>query len=190
MGLTPGTLGHEDDEGEGEGFASMRKVSETMALKMGAMVIRLSPTTHGPGDKGFLPSLVGIARKQGFSAYVGDGSTRWPGVARADAAHLYVLALEKGKPGSAYHAAGEQGVATRGIAEAIGKKLGVPAVSKTPEEAGAIFGFLAFVLSRDNPTSSEKTRKELGWVPEGPGIIAEIEAGHYFEEGAEGKYMG
>lgn len=180
--LASGTLGTEDDSFEPEGLGALRGPSEALALSLGGIVIRLAPTVHGSGENGFLPTLVGIARKQGFSAYVGDGAARWPGVSRTDAAHLYVLALEKGKPGSRYHAAGEQGVPTKLIAEAIGKGLGVPVMSKTPQEAGLMFGFLAMVLGKDNPTSSEKTRSELGWVPEGPGIIAEVEAGHYFIE--------
>ncbi|KAF7971156.1 hypothetical protein HWV62_21974 [Athelia sp. TMB] len=184
----------EDEVGAPEGMLALRQGSEVLAISLAergvrSTVIRLSPTVHGPGDKGFIASIVGIARKNGFSAYIGEGASRWPAVYRTDAARLYRLALEKGKAGTRYHATGDQEVSTKAIAEAIGKGLGVPVVSKSPEEAGALFGFLGFALARDNPTSSEKTRKELGWVPEGPGLIADIAEGHYFDESVKGKYV-
>ncbi|KAF7981938.1 hypothetical protein HWV62_30717 [Athelia sp. TMB] len=187
-------LATEDDAGVPEGMLGMRKASETLAIALAergvrSMVLRLSPTVHGPGDKGFIASLITIARKNGFSAYIGEGASRWPAVYRPDAARLYRLALEKGKAGVCYHGTGDQGVPTKEIAEAIGKGLDLPVVRKTPEEAGAVFGFLGFVLARDNPTSSEKTKKELGWVPKGPGLIADLAEDHYFDESAKGDYV-
>ncbi|KAF7977393.1 hypothetical protein HWV62_4015 [Athelia sp. TMB] len=192
MGLSSSgiaTVATEDDASVPEGMLAMRKATETLAIAFSergvrSMAIRLPPTVHGPGDKGFVAMLITSARKNGFSAYIDEGASRWPAVFRLDAAQLYRLALEKGRAGVRYHATGDQGVPTKEIAEAIGKGLGVPVVSKTKEEAGAVFGFLGFVLPRDNPTSSEKTRRELGWAPEGPGLIADLAEGHYFDESA------
>ncbi|KAF7976656.1 hypothetical protein HWV62_1226 [Athelia sp. TMB] len=191
--LKPGTVGTEDDAGVSEGFAALRAPSETLAIGLAgrgvrSMVLRLSPSVHGPGDQGFIAGLIDVARKEGVSAYVGDGAARWPGVYLHDAARLYRLALEKGRAGACYHGVGDEGVPTKEIAEAIGKGLEMPIVSKTPEEAGPAFGFLAFVLTSDNPTSNEKTREELGWRPEGPGLIADIAAGHYFDPSITGKF--
>jgi nucleoside-diphosphate-sugar epimerase len=138
---------------------------------------------HGEGDKaGFVPSLIGVARAKGVSAFVGDGSNRWPAVHRLDAARLFRLATEAAPAGSRLHGAGEEGVPFRDIAEAIGRQLKLPVVSIAAEEAGDHFGFLSAMVSIDNPTSSALTRERLGWRPEGPALIPDIEKGHYFND--------
>ncbi|KAF7982705.1 hypothetical protein HWV62_26548 [Athelia sp. TMB] len=186
-----GVVGTEDSAGAPEGMLATRRRSEELAVQFAergvrSMVLRLPPTVHGPGDKGFIPSLISIARKNGFCAYIGEGTSRWPAVYRPDAAQLYRLVLEKGRAGGRYNATGDEGVSTREISDTIGKGLGVPVVSKTPEEARAVYGFLGFVLGRDNPTSSQKTRMELGWQPEGLGLIADLAGGNYFDESVKG----
>ena len=103
------------------------------------------------------------------------GLNRWPPVHRRDAAQLFRLALEKGAPGSRYHAIAEDGIALRAIAEAIGKLVNVPAVSKTPQEAASHFGFLAYFISADFQASSAKTKEALGWNPTGTDLIADLE---------------
>ncbi len=150
---------------------------------MRSSVVRLAPSVHGEGDQaGFVSSLIGVARAKGVSAYVGDGSNRWPAVHRLDAARLYRLAAEAAPAGSRLHGAAEEGVPFRDIAEAIGRQLNLPAVSITAGKAGGHFGFLSAFVAADNPTSSALTRAWLGWRPEGPGLIADIEKGHYFDE--------
>lgn len=150
-----------------------------------AAVVSLSPTVHGEGDKGFVPRLINIARTKGFSAYVGDGSNRWPAVHRLDAALLYRLALEKAPAGSRLYGRAEEGVPFRDIAEIIGKHLNLPVVSISREEAGAHFGFLGTIVAIDIPSvlpgSSVKTRELLGWRPVHPTLISDLEQGHYFK---------
>ncbi len=68
----------------------------------------------------------------------------------------------------------------REIALAIGRQLHLPVVSIAASEAGDHFGFLAPMVSADNPTSSAKTRQRLGWRPQGPGLIEDIEQSDYF----------
>ena len=144
-------------------------------------VARLALSVHGEGDKhSFVPSLIGIARAKGVSAFVGDGSNRWPAVHRLDAARLFRLAVEAAPAGSRLHGVGEEGVPFREIAEAIGRQLKLPVVSIEASDAGAHFGFLSAFVSADYPTSSKQTQELLGWRPEGPALIADIEQGHYF----------
>lgn len=132
-----------------------------------------------------MPTLINIARKKGISAYVGEGSNRWPAVHRLDAANLYRLALEKAPAGSHLIGRAEEGVPFRAIAEVIGKQLNLPVVSIAREEADAHFGFLGALAAFDFPSmipgSSAETRELLGWQPVHPTLIADLEQGHYFK---------
>jgi nucleoside-diphosphate-sugar epimerase len=148
-------------------------------------VVRLPPTVHSSLDHhGFVPMLIAIARNKGVSAYVGAGSSRWPAGHTLDVARLFRLALEAAAPGSRLHGIGDEGIPFRQIAEAIGRHLGLPAVSIAPEEAAAHLGFLGMLAQLDNPTSSQRTQELLGWQPTHPGLIEDLEQGHYFAEPA------
>ena len=145
-------------------------------------VIRLSPLVHSNLDHhGFAHHLINTARDTGVSAYIGDGSNRWPAIHTLDAAHLYRLALEKAPAGTRLHGIADEGVPFRDIAGVIGRHLDVPAVGISGEEAGH-FGFLALFASLDNPTSNTLTQKVLDWKPERPGLIEDLDEGHYFGE--------
>jgi nucleoside-diphosphate-sugar epimerase len=145
-----------------------------------ASVLRLPPSVHGNGDHGFVPHLISIAREKGVAAFIGDGLNRWPAVHRLDAAHLYRLALEKGTAGATYHGVADEGVPTREIAGVIGRNLNVPVVSKSREEAADHFGWIAPFFGIDGPASSALTQERLGWRPVQPGLIADLNARHYF----------
>ena len=146
-------------------------------------VVRLSPLVHSTLDHhGFAHRLIDIAREKGVSAFVGDGANRWPGVHTLDAAHLYRLAVEAAPAGTRLHGVADEGVPFRDIAAVIGRHLDVPVVSISPEEAGEHFGFLSVFASFDNPTSSTLTQKLLDWHPENPGLIEDLEEGHYFAQ--------
>lgn len=145
-------------------------------------VIRLAPLVHSELDHhGFAHHLISTARDTGVSAYIGDGANRWPGLHTLDAAHLYRLALEKAPAGTRLHGVADEGVPFRDIADVIARHLNVPAVSIPAEEAGH-FGFLALFASLDNPTSSALTQEVLDWKPERPGLLEDLDEGHYFNE--------
>jgi nucleoside-diphosphate-sugar epimerase len=143
-------------------------------------IVRLAPSVHGEGDDGFVPAVIDIARTKGVSAYIGDGSNRWPAVHRLDAAHLFRLALEAAPAGTVLHGVAEEGVPTREIAEVIGRHLDVPVVSIAHEDADDHFGWLAGFLATDVPASSALTREQMGWQPARPGLLADLHEGHYF----------
>jgi nucleoside-diphosphate-sugar epimerase len=179
--LAPGRIATEADRPSRDFPRASEVAAEAVAARgVRASSVRLAPSTHGTGDHGFVPHLIGLAREKGVSAYVGDGLNRWPGVHRLDAARLYRLALEQGVESGPYHAVDDEGVPFKEIAEVIGRRLDVPVVSKTPEEANDHFGWFARFAAMDAPTSSARTRAALGWKPEQPGLIADLDRPVYF----------
>jgi nucleoside-diphosphate-sugar epimerase len=193
LGLAPGVVATErdglatNDEGnQGPISGANDRVANahrTLALAdrgVRSSVVRLPPATHGDGDNGFITTLIGFAREKGVAAYVGDGANRWPSVHRDDAARLFRLALESAPAGSVLHAVADEGVRIRDVTEIFAARLGVPAVSVTPEQAGEYVGFLGGFWGIDGPASAKLTRDLLGWEPVRPGLLADLEAGHYF----------
>ena len=181
--LTPGHLATEDTvRPTGSAIPRVSEQTGLLLVSQGVRVsaMRLPPTVHGDGDHGFVPILIGLARDKGAAAYVGDGNNRWPAVHRLDAAQLYRLVLEKGTAGAVYHAVAEQGVPFRDIAGVIGRRLNVPVVSKTPEEATQHFGWFAHFAAMDNPASSAQTQEQVGWRPTRPGLISDLDHPRYF----------
>ncbi len=176
--VTQGRAATEDDAPPPVSDATPRASEQTAALfeKRGvrAMAVRL-PQVHDTTKQGLITYSVQIAREKGVAAYVGEGKNRWAAAHRLDVARLYRLVLEKGRSGARYHAVAEEGVSTREIAEAIGRGLNLAAKSISPEEAPGYFGWLARFATLDLMGSSAKTRKELGWEPSGPGVIADLE---------------
>ncbi|WBW74076.1 NADH-dependent glycolaldehyde/furfural/butyraldehyde/propylaldehydealdehyde reductase [Schizosaccharomyces osmophilus] len=162
-----------------------RHLGEMMTLKLASQgvrssVVRLPPSVHGAGDYAFVPMLINTAKTKGVSAYIAQGTNRWPSVHRKDAANLFILTLEKGSPGSIFHAVADEGIPTKDIATVIGKRLNLPIVSKSSEEAIEHFGFLSRILSSDNPTSSTLTQQRLGWKPSHPTLLADLVGDAYF----------
>jgi nucleoside-diphosphate-sugar epimerase len=183
--LAPGRVGTEADAPAAGSAASPRAAAEVAAIASAsrgvrASVMRLPPSVHGAGDHGFVPALVEIARRTGVSAFVGNGANRWPTVHRLDAVRLYRLALEQAEPGARLHAVAEEGVTLSAIAQAIGAGLGVPVRSLGKDEACAHFDWMAGFVAIDNPTSSEITRKSLGWRPQEADLLTDMRGSGYF----------
>ncbi|GAA1299810.1 SDR family oxidoreductase [Saccharothrix xinjiangensis] len=189
LGVTTGRVATEEDgldpaeypDGTLQGrLATARATLDLASRGVRASVVRLAPTVHGDGDNGFIAALVGIARAKGVSGHLGDGAHRWPAVHRLDAAHLFRLALERAEAGSVLHAAADEGVPLRAVAEVIGRHLDLPVAAVPAEGAGEHFGWLADFLRVDGPASSALTRERLGWRPTGPGLVDDLDEGHYF----------
>jgi nucleoside-diphosphate-sugar epimerase len=145
-----------------------------------ASIVRLPPSVHGEGDHGFVPILIKIAREKKASVFIDSGANRWPAVHRLDAARVYRLALDKAARGAYYHAVAEEGVAFREIAEVIGRRLKVPVIGKSPQEAARHFTWFAHFASLNVLAPSEQTQAKLGWRPTQPGLIADLDRSAYF----------
>ena len=194
LGVAPGRVATERDghgpapAEHGRGPQLRRETAEfTLSLAdrgVRSAVLRLPPTVHGDGDHGFMATIVAIARDKGVSGYLGDGSNRWPAVHRLDAAHLFRLAVEHAPAGSTLHAVADQGVPIRAIAEVIGRHLDVPVAAVADQDAAAHFTWLAGFIGLDSPASAVLTRELLGWQPTQPGLIEDLEKGHYFQHPA------
>ena len=141
-------------------------------------VMRL-PQVHDTVKQGLITPLVEITRAKGVSAYVGEGSNRFPAAHVVDVARLYRLALEKSESGARYHAVAEEGIPVRRIAEVLGKGLKLPVKSLSLEEAEEHFGWMMMFAGMDMWASGAKTQERLDWHPTGPGLIADLEQMRY-----------
>jgi len=178
----PGRVATENDSAN----STFPRKSEEAAASAAAggsrvSVLRLPPSVHGVGDHGFVPLLIRLAREKGVSAYVGEGLNRWPAVHRLDAARLYRLVLEASPMAARYHAVADEAVPFREIAQVIGRRLNIPVVSRSPEEAADHFGWFAHFAGLDCPASSAQTQKQLGWRPTEASLIPDIDQPSYFE---------
>ena len=173
---------------EYKGTLRVRNIVETTVVGLAergvrSSVVRIPPIAHSTTDSaGFLPLLIGLAKEKGVIGYPGDGANLWPAVHSRDLASLFRLALEKGPAGKSWHGIEGEGIRFREIAEAIGSRLGLPAV---PIPADVLmlpgyFGFLANLVTLDTPASSAITRRTLGWKPTQPRLLADLDNGHYF----------
>lgn len=182
-GLAPGRLATEEDTAP----AGSPRFSESTGLSLASRgirvsIMRLPPSVHGQGDHGFVPQLINIARQKGVSAYVGEGLNRWAAGHRVDAARLYRLALENALAGARLHAVGDESVSAREIAEVIGRHLNLPVVSIPVEQVDEHFSWLGRFFSLDMAASSKLTQEQFDWHPTQPGLIADLEQGHYFNQ--------
>lgn len=185
--MAAGYVSTENDAPDADSLAHFRIPGEQACLAFAtrgvrSSVVRLAPSVYGPEDYGFIPLLIGAARKKGVSAYIGDGANRWPAIHRQDAATLFRLALEKAPAGSALHGAAQSAITFETLAHLIGRMLKMPTVSLTPDESHSHFGnpFFATAFATDAPASSAHTRKLLGWKPTHPTLLEEMEMGDYF----------
>ncbi|OUM53154.1 hypothetical protein BVG19_g2415 [[Candida] boidinii] len=188
MGLEVDKEGSIADETTAMDGPLFRNEAQRIALSYGAkgvnvVVLRLPPSVHGPGDLAFMPMLAGMASKNGFSGYIGDGSTKWPAVHAQDAAVLYKKIIEhppksEGK-GTVAHAIQEEGLTTKELAESIGEILNLPVKSVSPEDANKYFTVLDSQWGRDNYVSGEITKKAFDWTPNEATLLEDMKLPNY-----------
>ncbi len=186
-----GVVATELDMPSWESIGGFRTGSEEMTREAAgrgvrSSIVRLPPTVHGPGDGMFVAHLIGIARRTGISAYIEDGSNRWPAVHRLDTARLFRLAAERADPGECFHAVADGAIPFKAIADIIGQKLGVPIRSIEREGAVDHFGWLAHFAGMDSPATSDLTRRRLGWEPQHPSLLDDLAGESYFSDAAAG----
>jgi nucleoside-diphosphate-sugar epimerase len=184
LGFTPGQVLTErdaPDPGAHPRIANAEAVLALAARGVRSSVVRFAPTVHGPGDHGFVATLVDIARRQGVAGYIDEGANRWPAVHRLDAGALVRLAVDGAPAGSVLHAVAEEGVTGRAIAEAIGHGLDVPVVSVPAARAAEHFGWIGRFFGADCPAANDLTRELLGWEPTHEGLLEDLARGRYFE---------
>ena len=193
---SPGQLGRtatEDDpalpvDDKHKGTLRVRNIVETTVIGLAeqgvrSSIVRIANIKHDAADHaGFLPTLIALAKEKGFAGYPGDGANLWNAVHTRDLASLFRLALEKAPAGTYWHAVEDEGIALREVAEAIGSRLGIPAVSIPQDELmlPGYFGFLANIVTQTYPSSNLITRQTFGWEPTQPGLIDDLDNGHYF----------
>jgi nucleoside-diphosphate-sugar epimerase len=154
--------------------AASEEAADAVIARGGRVIVVRLSQVHDTRRQGRIAQHIQLARRQGRVAYVGEGKNRLAAVHVSDAVRLYRLALEKGQAGARYHAAGEEGVALRDIAEAIGAGLKMPVESITSEAAPEYFGWLANLAAIDLAASSALTRQQLGWNPTGPDLLTDL----------------
>lgn len=180
-GLATGAPGHVRTEFDApvESTAVPRRPEQTakafVEKGINVAIVRL-PQVHDTRKQGLVTPLIQLARAKGVSAYVGDGSARWPAAPLASVGQLYRLALEKtGRGFTVYNAVDEEGVTAKDIAEAVARGLNIPAVSIPADKAIEHFGpFFAHFAAFDMPASSAWTRETLSWNPSGPTMIEDL----------------
>ena len=144
------------------------------------ILIGIPPVTHSTRDRhGFIPMLIKIACDTGVSGYVGDGANQWAAGHTLDVGRLYRLALDNAPAGAQLCGATEEGITVREIAATIGRHLDIPAVSIPAEQAADHFKIFPF-STLDITMPNAETRQLLAWEPVHPGLIDDLEQGHYF----------
>lgn len=190
LGVVTGQLATEDTVPAKDTLVAERYQAADLVNKIAkekdirGIVVRLAPVVHGVGEHGFVPAIAGMAQKNGRVVYIDQGSARWPAVHVKDAARVFRLAVENGKTGT-YNAVAEQGISFKVICETLGKKLNLPVEGVGMEEAKGLLGMLSAFASMDQPTSSEKTRRELGWTPEEVELLEDLARNYDFSQGGK-----
>jgi nucleoside-diphosphate-sugar epimerase len=131
---------------------------------------------HGSG----IPQMLNqSARERGAASIVGDGTNRWATIHVDDFGELVATVLERGRPGRTYNAVGDYAFTVRELAEAASRGAGAGGATTIvhPE----LLGDFGECLALDQLVLAERARA-IGWKPEGPSLLEELENGSYVAE--------
>jgi nucleoside-diphosphate-sugar epimerase len=134
------------------------------------------------GRAGGIPAgFVDSARKEGAARFVGTGQNRWPFVHVDDLADLYLLALERAPAGSLLLGVSGPSHPVRDVAAAASRGAGAGGrTAAWPlEEARKKLGAYADALVLDQQASGRRARETLGWKPQRPDVLEDVERGSY-----------
>ncbi len=128
-----------------------------------------------------------------MAKHIGSGENRWSNVHIDDVVKLYVAAIEKA-PGGAFYFAENGENSMREVCEAVSRMLGFGGrtQSMTVEEAAAEWGEgpANDTMGSNSRVRARRARADLGWVPTGVPLIAEIERGCYAQDEAKASSRG
>ena len=155
-----------------------RRDLERLVLDAGGVVIRPA-LVYGNGGGEILRSLIAAAVTTGESLYPAPGDKPWPNVQVDDLAAAYLAAVAHPDSTVFNVAAGES--TPRAVCEAIGRLIGAPDRTRgvTSDEAVERVPFAGWLAGPGVRVDSSRARATLGWVPTGPGLVADIEFGSY-----------
>lgn len=142
-------------------------------------VVRLAPSVHDIGDFGFVPFMIGQARKNGIAAYPAASNNRWPAVHRLDAAKAFRLAVEKGAKAALYNVVGDTGIEVKKIAGLIGRKLNLPVVPLQGDELVKHFEWMSRFILFDSPATNLQTQEQLAWKPVQIGLLEDMQQNYF-----------
>ena len=134
------------------------------------------------GHNGGLPRLIVDAPRDGSGRLVliGDGSQHWGVVHVDDLAVLYVSVLESGRALGRVLGVTEENPTVRDLGEATGADVVGEPASATRERLGEAF---ADALLLDQQFRLGDKAVALGWSPQGPTLVDDLETGSYAEHG-------
>jgi nucleoside-diphosphate-sugar epimerase len=169
---------------EADAAPAFPRASEAMSMTLAerginASVVRLPPSVHDKGDRGYVPLIIAQARKNGVSAYVENGDNRWSAIHRLDAARLLRLALEKAIKGARYNGVADEGITIREIAGLTGEKLNLPVKSLSGEDVVAHFEWMSRVIVLDASATSYRTQELLGWKPTRINLLEDMSKNYF-----------
>ncbi|HEY0237846.1 MAG TPA: NAD-dependent epimerase/dehydratase family protein [Friedmanniella sp.] len=132
-------------------------------------------------DRG-LPNLIVDAPRDGSGRLVllGDGSQHWGVVHVDDLAVLYVAVLESGRALGRVLGVTDENPTVRDLGEATGSDVVGEPADQTRARLGEAF---ADALLLDQQFVATGKGVELGWSPQGPTLLADLEHGSYSQHG-------
>jgi nucleoside-diphosphate-sugar epimerase len=184
LGNTGDTLADESTIPAPQQGVQDRVETEKSVIAAAARGIRTSVIrpglVYGPGSGPMVGVMIDLAKRAGVPTTIGNGLNAWSAVHIEDLASLYCLAIEKSLTGKILHAVSGEPVVMRDLAVAIGRAAGLGSTVQVMqiEDARTSIGMLADAMAM-NKRVTAAIAVSLGWKPNKPSLLSEIESGNY-----------